>query len=381
MKLPLSLALFVALVFGLAAQDIQIRVVGDKFSFDEQPEGALVLPKKKGQPSEVLRGPVPAKSADGSVAYVPGGSGYTGIWSVEKSRPGRYDFYLAARRSGAEYKWSPKIKVELSMGGVVKTFVPPAGTGAVWYVFSIAGGADVLQEAGLLLPQGRLLYGVVRDAATGKALSGASVKLAAPPGNAVVANTVTDADGTYFLVAPDGMRFTLEFTAPDRIPVREKIDYLKEDYPRRIDTALTGKLKNSQYRFVLTWGQRPSDLDAHLVGPDLTGKEFHISYHNMRSWSGRHFLDVDDMDSFGPETITLNRLDDGVYEFFVHDFSNGFNPQSGGLAASDAMVRLYREQELLAEFTVPADMAGTVWKVCTLNGQTGELIPGDVIVP
>ena len=48
-------------------------------------------------------------------------------------------------------------------------------------------------------------------------------------------------------------------------------------------------------RFVLQWGAKPKDLDLHLVG-----KDFHISYRNMKVAAQKAILDKDDVSSYGP---------------------------------------------------------------------------------
>ncbi len=375
--------IFIALFFlvgGLWAADVQIAVSGDKFSFGAQVDGALVLPKQRGEASEVLRGAVPLTSHDGSVTYSKGGK-FAGLWTIEKTRPGRYEFYLAAPKDATNFSWSKKNVVEVTINGKKQTFIPPAAQGLVWHVFSIVGGDNELEVINRFLPQNRIIFGQLKDAVTGRPLVGATVNLLAPPADKVVDTTETDKTGNYVIIAPDeGMRFTLSLSAKDYIGIKEQIDYIKEDFPRRIDTSLTGLLKTAQYRFVLSWGSKPLDLDAHLTGPIPKSSDlFHISFHNMKAWGTRHSLDIDAQKGFGPETITVTRLDDGIYEYFVHDYSNQKRLISNGLAGSQATVRLYRESELIGEYTVPDSAVGTLWRVCRINGATGEVTAVDTV--
>jgi hypothetical protein len=100
-----------------------------------------------------------------------------------------------------------------------------------------------------------------------------------------------------------------------------------------------GGLTPGQFRVVLTWGRNPSDLDSHLTGPSSTSR-FHLYYANRST--GGCGLDVDDVSSFGPETVTCPRtgssgttLTPGVYRYSVHHFSG-----SGNIGTSGAIVRL-----------------------------------------
>ncbi|MDR1908669.1 MAG: hypothetical protein LBQ35_02010 [Spirochaetaceae bacterium] len=119
-------------------------------------------------------------------------------------------------------------------------------------------------------------------------------------------------------------------------------------------------LEGNAYRFVLDWGERPSDLDMHL---ERRGG-YHISYGNMRSSAdGSVTLDRDDRDGYGPETITLGEAElEGVYEVYVVDYSNLNSPGSTALSRSGAVLRVYREDRLIHSFTVPQG-AGVRWNV------------------
>ena len=78
------------------------------------------------------------------------------------------------------------------------------------------------------------------------------------------------------------------------------------------------KMPPESYRFVLQWDESPKDLDLHLT-KDTT---LHISYHHMHSIPDLARLDRDDRDGFGPETLTLHRVDSqGSYRLFVHNYS------------------------------------------------------------
>ena len=80
---------------------------------------------------------------------------------------------------------------------------------------------------------------------------------------------------------------------------------------------MSKKLSLDQVRFVLQWGKQPKDLDLHVKTND-----FHISYRNMKNKTAKATLDRDSRQGFGPETITLNKIEDGKkYQVYVHLFS------------------------------------------------------------
>ena len=71
--------------------------------------------------------------------------------------------------------------------------------------------------------------------------------------------------------------------------------------------ALSPVLKDlNSMRIVLNWGQSPLDLDSHL-----SYKNQHVYWDNKQGQDAN--LDVDDTDSYGPETVTIDKRLDGQY--------------------------------------------------------------------
>lgn len=131
--------------------------------------------------------------------------------------------------------------------------------------------------------------------------------------------------------------------------------------------SVSPKMKVGDIRIVLDWDKEPRDLDAHLVKDGQNG--YHISFRNMHSVAdGEAKLDRDDTDSYGPETITINRIDqNATYHFFVHDYSNRNDSDSRALAHSKATVKVYsRTHGLIDIFTVPTDLVGVKWNVFSI---------------
>jgi hypothetical protein len=217
-----------------------------------------------------------------------------------------------------------------------------------------------------------MVYGIARDAVTGDPLQGIAIRMKDIFGGPELAAT-SDARGRYLIEADFGT-WTLSASGAGLIAWQDKVAFINSDYPVRRDIHLTSPLRLSQYRFVLSWGASPEDLDLHVAGPTPDGAEFHISYRAMRSYARRHFLDRDDTTAYGPETITLERLDPGMYSVAVHNYSDRSAPGSRTLSYSGAVIRAYREQELIGTAMVPTGTQGTVWHAFSLDGRTGGLL-------
>ncbi|MBA5199646.1 tetratricopeptide repeat protein [Pectobacterium aroidearum] len=126
--------------------------------------------------------------------------------------------------------------------------------------------------------------------------------------------------------------------------------------------AISPVMKNLDgMRIVLTWGERPFDLDSHLIYPDN-----HIYFQHKKGRDAN--LDVDDTDSFGPETITIDKKRLGEsYIYAVHDYTNGDKTNSPALSASSAKVFVYVGSSLVRTYSVPLNKTGNIWTVFRLN--------------
>ncbi|KPA97162.1 tetratricopeptide repeat protein [Pseudomonas asplenii] len=116
-------------------------------------------------------------------------------------------------------------------------------------------------------------------------------------------------------------------------------------------------------RVVLTWGKTPADLDSHMIFP---GNNIYFE----QKQGDDADLDVDDTDSYGPETITLQKKHYGEsYVYAVHDFTNSENPGSRQLSNSQAKVFVYMGQSLVRTYYVPTNRSGNLWTVFRMTGN------------
>ena len=118
-------------------------------------------------------------------------------------------------------------------------------------------------------------------------------------------------------------------------------------------------------RIVLNWGAEPRDLDSHL-------QYLHNHVYFMQKNGTDALLDVDDVDGYGPETITINRKHDGErYVYAVHSYSNQNEKDTDKLSKSGAKVFVYVGQTLIKTYYVPVNSRGNLWTVFAVT-ETGE---------
>ena len=149
----------------------------------------------------------------------------------------------------------------------------------------------------------------------------------------------------------------------------------------RLDFSLS-PANISGLRFVLNWGAKPRDLDAHLLVPPIQSMNYEVSY-NARGTSNAPpyaLLDIDRTDGFGPETISVTRLQAGVYRYYVHNFQDE-QGDTGPFSDSGATVQIYTENGLVRTIQAPRAGAGDYWDVATIDGMNGAITVRNIITP
>ena len=239
----------------------------------------------------------------------------------------------------------------------------------------LLGGASVpttTLPAVLLVPVGAssgTLSGVVRDATTNVAISGATVELRSGGFNVTgtpIATTTSGATGAYSFPALAAGTYTVRAakTGFTDGAVTATVAAATQDAPVLF---LSPVGTNVAWRFVLSWGASPRDLDSHLTGP-VPGatNRFHVFYGSKGSLTASPFarLDVDVTQGFGPETITITEQFPGVYRYYVRQFSS-----DGAIPTSNARVDVYQGNTLVRQF-FPPQGGGTYWTVFEIDGTT-----------
>jgi hypothetical protein len=180
----------------------------------------------------------------------------------------------------------------------------------------------------------------------------------------------TDSAGrVMFPKQPDGMLKAI-FKKQGYISALVNIDVAAETILRN-RYVVSPTMNIDQFRVVLAWDKQPEDLDAHF----LKTNSYHISYRNTRVLNdGTGQLDRDDMDSYGPETITVSQLDsDKEYSYFVYNYSSKLSSSAPPISYSKATVWVYGNNKLLNVFHIPTSFRGDTWQVFKV--VQGNVVP------
>jgi hypothetical protein len=216
------------------------------------------------------------------------------------------------------------------------------------------------------------ITGLVLDSQQGSPVVGATVTFRR--GNAERQGT-TDATGTFLITDIATGTYTMSITADGFLEVVLENVVITDGLNELDPTVVTEAPPAGAYRIVLTWGQRPSDLDSHLTGPTAGGERFHVYFVQMNPVSYAS-LDRDDVTSFGPETITVTPEVNGMYRYSVFNFSDQSTQGSQGIAgeidnSTRARVQVYSSTGLVREFLAPPSTPGNTWRVFEMNATGG----------
>uniref|UniRef100_A0A0G4I9S9 Uncharacterized protein n=1 Tax=Chromera velia CCMP2878 TaxID=1169474 RepID=A0A0G4I9S9_9ALVE len=146
--------------------------------------------------------------------------------------------------------------------------------------------------------------------------------------------------------------------------IEEKRELTVEDNLLDLAFALSPELEALQWRYVLSWGRHPRDLDLYLsVSKDGEKKCTAFWQHKTCTFpGGTAVLDVDEQQGYGPETITVT-LDSAEAATGL-----GFNVHveryagEGTTGASGAVVRAFNGNKAVGTWNVPTTLEAT-WDV------------------
>jgi len=186
---------------------------------------------------------------------------------------------------------------------------------------------------------------------------------------------LTDGSGNYLIPGvPSGAR-SVTAALEGYVTISQDVD-IDCGVTNLLNFALSPNLPPDELRIVLTWGEVPHDLDAHLWLPLAT--PYHVYYFNPGSLTTFPFahLDVDDITSYGPETITVKQWYPGAYIYAVCNYSG-----EAELTVSEALVHVYLGANLVATYDVPTSGYGKWWYAFDIDGTTQTLTPRGYLTP
>lgn len=102
----------------------------------------------------------------------------------------------------------------------------------------------------------------------------------------------------------------------------------------------------------LKWGLNPDDLDSHLNAKLVSGTTFEVYFGSQGSLTRAPYanLDTDETNSYGPEVISISKLQPGTYRYNVVHYSG-----DGSIATSSAEINLVIPNIGIYHYTPPSN--------------------------
>jgi Lipase (class 3) len=193
------------------------------------------------------------------------------------------------------------------------------------------------------------------------------------------------------LMTSQGVRRVEQFSGASTVSFQQREEYTS-----------AGSITNlrAPVDIVLNWDQSIAtgqlDLDSHLTGPTSLGSDspvrFHTNFNDKGSIGTAPYVQlyrdvIPANGGSGDEQTRIQVLQDGIYRFYVHDYTNRYKINSPALAQSGANVTVYtsgkdlpqegqninRNSALGGAINVPTDGRGNVWYTFQLDSRTGIL--------
>lgn len=185
---------------------------------------------------------------------------------------------------------------------------------------------------------------------------------------------LTDIEGKVrFEKKPDGI-YPIKF---------EKMGFISEDFKLEINAGkirdnsfvVSPELIKNAFRIVLTWSEKPADLDAHFVedgGYRVSSKDLEVSPDSLV------MLEFESSVGYGPESIIIQNMDSvGKATFVVNDYSHKDDEASVALSKSNARIKVYKHKKLEYAWKPSKKQTGNVWMVFTI--KESEIFPTEEV--
>jgi hypothetical protein len=373
MRFLAALAFILSAVLCLSA-DMDIIVAYDAFAGDV----TTIIQYMKDGKTEYIRGHLKSPSKDNNIRIAERFSGDSQQFSIENTSGIQAQVWVANHFADEDFfdesmlsvLQEAKVTVVINdhKNKVSHRVEVPEEPGMIFLAGTVSDGA--FHPSPRMYPKLKCFYLSVVDAKTGNPLADVQAEIRFR-GN-LVSTGNTDSQGELAIQLSDYGDYTIKIFKEGYIPVEHSFFLDLNEIPTLLRVPLSEELK--EYRIVLTWGAFPRDLDAHLAGPMPGGGTFHIWWQNKVLVGGRNFLDRDDTNRYGPETITIYVPADGLYQYAVHNFSQRHASVSTGLPGSQARVDVYANGKLEHSFNPDPSQKGTVWHVFNIT-EDKEIVP------
>lgn len=246
---------------------------------------------------------------------------------------------------------------------------------------------------------GYTVTGHVVDATNKSPISDAAVTIKNAGGTTTVKSGKTDGSGNYTIAGLAAGNYVLSIGKSGYITLDNNVTATSSCSSVPVTkTVLSPTLLNGQMRIVLTWtGPPPNwdsvkttyqttvmDMDSYLLVPGFADPIYWKNCDRDPSAgvvSGCNvtgaYLDVDQINWNGPETITISQPTAGTYRYYIANYSDPCNAL--GINSSGVVVTVYSGNQMVKRYSVApgaptSGLSGHVFEVFRINnGQLTDV--------
>ena len=243
-----------------------------------------------------------------------------GISSLQRATDGQRQSVLRFEIAGCT------VTVECDEDGTIQAGAETVIVPTQALALAASGGAGELT----------LAQGSVIDAQTGEPVEEITIRFFEDEdtsGDPLVDPVTTNSFGEYEVNLPPGT-YIAELSGEGYITTTREVTIGEYEVESEADFVVTKDLAEGEARLVLEWGEQPQDLDSYIFGTTDSGSRFRLSRWDRSFTDGdvSMELDLDDMDGYGPETITIHGFS-GYFEYVAFDYNvTGTMGQNGATA-------------------------------------------------
>ena len=189
-----------------------------------------------------------------------------------------------------------------------------------------------------------------------------SGSLALNSSNQYIQPVIYSGDGSYAIPNVPAGNYTLEASGPNFSTTYQTVISAGNNSSNQ-NLYVSPLLINDEVRVVLTWNRTPRDLDSHLEYGDSAcvdgTKKCQVVWNDQIKLGGHLTLDVDVVNGFGPETVTLKN---SVWSkprrgYSIYNWSNEVS-----IANSGATIKVFKSIGLVKTYNAGSENTGRWWQ-------------------
>ncbi|MCB1178819.1 MAG: carboxypeptidase regulatory-like domain-containing protein [Leptospiraceae bacterium] len=205
-------------------------------------------------------------------------------------------------------------------------------------------------------------------------INNTSGPLAVDANGNTISSVTSSSDGSYVIPNVPAGNYTVEVSGNGFATTYQTVISAGANSANQ-NIFVSPTLGADEVRIVLSWGNKPKDLDSHLEYGDSDcrdgGYRCQVVWNQKSKIGGDLTLDVDDVDGYGPETVTVKGSTWSKprrgYSVFNYNTINSSDP--GSISTSGGVVKVFKSTGLVRTYVAGPGQVNAWWQIFCLDGS------------